>query len=840
MLPIDESMRASRRVNPSEVTVRTDPSILDESPCDVRDRIGILPKRAAAALDLGLCPDNPGFHIYVACEPEVMIDQDILLAAKKAAERLAAPSDVIYVHDFDRPEAPRPLLLPAGMGRDFANAIDQMMTDLQRRLASVGSIPAIRDAQTALARELSSKNKQVVADLEAFAKSLGFGVKTVPGGVQTFPILHGKPVSPEQFEVLDESTKRVLSESEGELASAVENAAKRIREMTEEVNAASDDAMQKAAEDLIAEEVAPLHDRFDTVPYLAEYIEQLERQLARDWPDFVEPVHEQPQPCEGCSDTPREPDHGDPEIATRTGRFQINLYVSHNGDSTAPVVYEANPTFPNLFGYLERRARYGMLVTDYTRIRSGSLCRASGGYLLLRANDLLTDPIIWERFKRVLRDHQLAVEDPLGPIGMYATTLRPRPAALKVRVILIGPHGLFEQLLDADPDFASLFRVKVEIDWRVPRTEQTLRAYDGYVMSLDNLRKARGLFDRSARARLLDFAVRLAGDKEQIALTPGPLEETACFAALRACEHAGTDATITGEHVEAAWFERRDRSAGIEREMREFALRGDLLVDLNGTRVGVVNGISVFSAGDVEFGQPMRITAVVSLGREGVIDVEREAQLGGSLHTKGLAIARGFLSHMFGQERPLSLRVQIAFEQSYGEVDGDSASAAELFAILSALADVGIDQGIAVTGSVNQLGEIQAIGGVCAKVEGFYDLAEGRGLTGSQGVCIPRANVKNLVLRPDVTKAIEEGKFHLYAISDVAEGIEVLTGLSAGVRDSAGRFLAGSVFGRVERRLIELAELLRSAEAGPVDRGATVDATEGDKGDGGASFMGNR
>ncbi|MCU0923534.1 MAG: ATP-dependent protease, partial [Burkholderiaceae bacterium] len=298
----------------------------------------------------------------------------------------------------------------------------------------------------------------------------------------------------------------------------------------------------------------------------------------------------------------------------------------------------------------------------------------------------------------------------------------------------------------------------------------------------------------------------------------------------------GDGGQVTADDVEIAWQERRERSAGIEREIRDLALRGELLVETAGTRVGVINGLSVLAAGDVEFGQPIRITAVVSLGREGVIDVEREAQLGGSLHTKGVAIVRGFLSHMFGQERPLSLRVQIAFEQSYGEIDGDSASSAELFSILSALADVGIDQGVAVTGSVNQLGDIQTIGGVCAKIEGFFDVCMARGLTGAQGVMLPKTNLRHLVLRPDVTKAIAEGRFHLYAISNVAEGIEVLTGLLAGERDTTGRLPAGSVFGRVERRLIELAELLRSAEAGPGDRALQVDAGEGDVGDPGGDF----
>jgi predicted ATP-dependent protease len=370
---------------------------------------------------------------------------------------------------------------------------------------------------------------------------------------------------------------------------------------------------------------------------------------------------------------------------------------------------------------------------------------------------------------------------------------------------------------------------------------------DSYLMNMAAERDW-GRFDRSARARLLDLATRLAGDREKLALALSPLEETMAFACTLATARSdeppppekdgaretlevSTDrkgnseprpfrasipptsmVVVSAEDIDVAWRERRERLGAMERQIRELAIRGEIAVDTAGERVGVVNGLSVFSAGDVEFGQPMRITAVVALGKEGIIDVEREAQLGGSIHTKGVAIIRGYLSRLFGQERPLSLRAQIAIEQSYGEIDGDSASSAELFAVLSALADVPIHQGIAVTGSVNQLGELQAIGGVCAKIEGFFDLCASRGLDGKQGVLIPKANIPHLVLRDDVMKAIEAGTFHLFAVEKIEQGIEVLTGVAAGTRDTFGHFPASSVFGRVERRLIEIAERLRQAE----------------------------
>jgi predicted ATP-dependent protease len=425
--------------------------------------------------------------------------------------------------------------------------------------------------------------------------------------------------------------------------------------------------------------------------------------------------------------------------------------------------------------------------------------------------------------------------------------------------VLVGAPDVYATLLDADPDFAALFRVKVEIEHSINRTPENLKALDSYLMAMAEQREW-GTFDRSARARLLDLATRLAGDRQRLSVFLSPLEETAAFAGALASARAegendweeagpssqvprpfrassqGHGAIVTAEDVEIAWRERRERAGAAERHIRELTLRGEVSLDTEGFRVGVVNGLSVYSAGDVEFGQPMRITAVVALGREGIVDVEHEAQLGGAIHTKGVAIIRGYLARQFGQERPLSLKAQIAFEQSYGEIDGDSASSTELYGVLSAMAEIPIDQGIAVTGSVNQLGEIQAIGGVCAKIEGFFDLCKARGLNGRQGVMLPRANLEHLVLRADVAQAVVDGTFNLYAVDRISQGIEIMTGVPAGERDPSGRFPAGSVFGRVERRIIEIAERLRVAEGHgqiPQAPGSMDDVSHADLSDGG-------
>jgi predicted ATP-dependent protease len=829
--------RSANRVRPEDVVIRTDPEMLPETARESAGLLELVPGVARRALELGLSAREPSFHVFVAADPEVMIEDDIVRYAIQFARSRPTAHDIVYVHDFDHPEAPLPLTLPPGAAPALVRAIDGLIERLKEEIPTVVEGEAFKGAQAQLASEFEAKNRAVIHHLESLAKTLGFGVRSVHGGVQTFPILHGKPVSAEQFDVLDDSTKRALTESEGKLTREVDKAARLVRKQSAGFEAAREAAFSKAAAAIIDEAASALDRAFGALGAdVRHWLQRVHQALVEDWDDLVEMEDEQEQ-----EQRSRE-ERDDPELATRLNRFRVNLLVSHDPGSPPPIVYDTNPTYPSLFGYLERRARFGALLTDFTRIRAGSLHKASGGILVVRAADLLTDPIIWERMKRVLREQRIGAEDPLGPLGLYATSLRPAPVPLRVRVVLVGSPELYATLLDADPDFAALFRVKVEVDPLIPRTPRSLVALDAYLMAMARER-AWGRFDRDARAQLLDLATHLSTDREKLALILSPLEETMAFAsALAAARALGGDrddagpasatdpegekrapafrasvappavSLISKTDIQAAWLERRERAGSAERHIRELTLRGEVALETSGSRVGVVNGLSVFSAGDVEFGQPMRITAIVGIGREGIIDVEREAQLGGSIHTKGVAILRGYLTRMFGQERPLSLRAQLAFEQSYGEIDGDSASSSELFAVLSALADVGIDQGVAVTGSVNQLGEMQAIGGVCAKIEGFYDLCKARGLTGSQGVLVPRANQPHLVLRDDVADAVARGQFHVYAVERAAQGIEILTGLAAGQRDASGRYPASSVFGRVERRIIEMAERLREAE----------------------------
>lgn len=815
------STRAGFLVPAANLGLQLDPSSLPEPPQPDGSLLALLDPIARRALDLGLSSPEPGFHVFVATEPDVPIEDELLARAAQLMRTRSVVTDLVYVHDFEHPETPQPLRLPPGAGPAFEEAMADLMDGLHDRMPQLAEAEELEQVQARLTSQLEASTREIMQGLESTARTHGFGVRTVQGAFQTFPILHGKPLTAEQFDVLDESTKRALQSAAERLTREVEKAARRVRAQSARIEMEQDDALGRAASALVQREMRDLFERFASLsPELARYLRRVRQALCDGWRDLFDADRE----ADGH-------DSGDLELPARLDRFRVNVLSTHRPNQPAPVVFESDPTPANLFGYLSRQARMGTLVTDFMRIRPGALHRAMGGVLMLRAADLLADPTLWERLKRAIRERRLSIEDPVGPFGFYAPTLRPHPVPLDVRIVLIGSPLLYDTLRAADEDFANLFRVKVEVDPFIDRSPQNLLGLDAYLMGLARERGWAG-FERPARARLIDLSTRVAEDRERLALSLTALEETAAFASASARLRSGTDkATVTAEDVEQAWNDRRDRLSTEERHIRDACLRGEVAVDTAGMRVGVVNGLSVLHTGDVEFGQPMRITAVVALGREGIVDVEREAQLGGSIHTKGVAILRGYLGWMFGQERPLSLRAQLVFEQSYGEIDGDSASSSELFAVLSALADVGIDQGIAVTGSVNQLGEIQAIGGVCAKIEGFYDLCVARGLTGTQGVIIPRANLPHLVLRPDVVKAVEDGRFHVYAIDNVTQGIEVLCGLPAGDRDSSGRFPAASVFGRVERRIIEIAERLRQAEAHGFGEADPIDEGGGDLGE---------
>jgi lon-related putative ATP-dependent protease len=470
------------------------------------------------------------------------------------------------------------------------------------------------------------------------------------------------------------------------------------------------------------------------------------------------------------------------------------------------VVTELNPTYNNLFGRIEQEARFGALVTDFSLIRGGSLHRANGGYLVLPVEDLLRNPLAWEGLKRALENREILIEDAASQYGFITTkSLKPQPIPLNVKVILIGQPDLYQLLRAYDEHFSELFKVKADFDSRMARTPESIQDYAAFVCTLCESEGLKHL-DNGALATIVEHGSRLVEDQEKLSTRFGEISDV-----IREASYYATvdDAPlVSAAHVQKAIEERFYRSNLIQERIQEMIERGSILIDVTGQKVGQVNGLSVLSLGDISFGQPSRITASIALGREGVMDIEREADMGGPIHTKGVLILSGYLAEQYARTRPLSLSARLVFEQSYSGVEGDSASSTELYAILSSLADLPIKQGIAVTGSVNQKGEVQAIGGVNEKIEGFFEICRARGLTGEQGVMIPSSNVSNLMLKEEVVAAVREGKFHVWPVRTIDEGIEVLTSVPAGHRQADGTFEEGTVHFLVDKRLEAMAETL--------------------------------
>lgn len=776
-------MSPPRVLGEDDVRVRTAPESLPETPLAVSDRLLLIAPRAQRALSRGVRASDPTFHVFVAAEPELQIEDDVLTAILRTRGPTALAPDLLYVDDPSCGGRPLPLSVPVGRGGPLVAAVAAASRAARLRLRGVSTERELREVERRQTRRLDETTRQTLKELEEIGRGLGYGVRTVALGLETYPILLGKPVSREQFDTLDEATRRSLQTAEEELGPAVEQAARKLRAFAEAESREAREVGRAVADRIVGEELHALRERHEDLPHVLGWLDQAAAALASS--------------AEDAADADTDP-------------ITARVLVSHEGSISPPVVFETNPTLERLFGTVGNRVEDGRLVSTVHDLHAGALLEASGGFLVLRIEDVLRDLRVFDRLKLALRTREQ--DFILGVNEGRAATFVPEPAPLDVRVVLVGSDELYSTLAGGDPDFSAIFRVKVEVEDLLERDQASLEGLDGYLMGLAQTR-AFLPFDRAARARLLDVSTRIAEDRERLSLFLPPLEDLLVFAHDLADDEDAP--LVTRLHVDRALIERNDRSSGLERHLREQIVRGDVLLDTTGRKVGVVNGLAVVRSGWTECGQPMRLSAVVSLGNEGLIDVEREAQLGGALHTKGVAILRGLLAQLFGQERTLSLRAQIVFEQSYGEVDGDSASSTELFAIVSALADVPIRQGIGVTGSINQLGDMQPIGGVCAKVEAFFDLCAARGLTGDQGVLLPLGNARHLVVRDDVADAIRDGRFHIHAAKDVWEGLEVLLEVPAGVRDADGRFPAESLFGRVERRLVDLAERLRRSEGGP-------------------------
>lgn len=764
--------------------------------------------RAVEALRFGVGIRRPGYNLF-ASGPAGVGKQTLLRQyLHDHAAREPVPTDWCYVHDFDDPERPLAIELPAGMGIRIQRDMDGAVTDLFTAMRAVFESEEYRTRKKQLIDRFKERQQRSLAEVQERARQRDVAVVETESGIVLAPLRDGAPLDAEKFQTLPKEQQAKLHDDleqvGGELHELLRKFHDWAREDHEAVKAL-DREMAAAAAHRVLERVRQCYEGF---PAVVEHLSRVELDVVDNADQFLEGE------AEGMEAAVRRALRREQEENAIFRSYQINVLVDRSELKGAPVVYEDNPTYANLVGRIEHESEFGALITNFELIRAGALHRAIGGYLVLDAIKVLQNPFSWEALKRTIRSGEIKMESLGQALGLVPTvTLEPAPIPFgNAKIVLCGERILYYLLAAADPDFLELFKVLVDFEETMDRHPEAERVYAGLVAQIVGKEGLRS-FDRGAVARIIDHAARAAGDAAKLSVQmrgiADLLRETDYWAG-----EAGRD-VATAEDVQRAIDAQLRRSDRVRQRLQEAIRREDVLVSTSGGCVGQVNGLSVFQLGEHVFGHPTRITARVRLGKGEVIDIEREVDLGGPIHSKGVLILGGFLGARYAPGIPLSLSATLVFEQSYSGVEGDSASLAELCALLSALADVPVRQALAMTGSVNQQGQVQSIGAVNEKIEGFFDVCMERGLTGEQGVLIPRTNVKNLMLRRDVIEAVAAGRFHVHAIETVDDALQLLTGKAAGARDARGKFPDGSVNAAVEARLASLAESARSFAAKP-------------------------
>jgi lon-related putative ATP-dependent protease len=768
-------------------------------------------ERAVEALRFAIRMRRKGYNVYALGARGTGRQSLIEELLRHQAESEPVPPDWCYVNNFADPQRPRRLSLPAGRGAGLAGAMQRLVEELRGALPAAFERDEYRTRHQVVEQQFKERSEQAFGSLQQRAEAEGIALMRTPTGLALAPKRDGRVLTPEAFAELPDSERDHIQHEiegiQGELEAVMRQVPQWEREHRDALRTLNRDTIGFAIGHLMDELRAGYRD----LPAVVEYLDAVERDIKENADDFLTPPSSPPgMPNPAAAGEAATSDD------SRFRRYQVNLTVDNSAQRGAPVVYEDNPTHQTLVGRVEYLARFGALVTDFNLLTPGALHRANGGYLLLDAQKLITGNLGWASLKRALNAGEIRIESPEQLLSMATTvSLMPEPIPLAVKVVLLGPPALYYLLSGADEEFPELFKIAADFDDRVARTPDTVLLYARLVARIMRQEQLR-CFDRAAVARVIEYAARLAGDAERLSTSlrgiVDLLQEADQIAADSGREEVGladVQAAIDAQ------FRRGDR---VYRRMQEEIGRRTIRLETHGEAVGQINGLSVISLGALAFGNPSRITAQVRLGRGEVVDIEREVALGGPLHSKGVLILSGFLGGRFGRSRPLSLNASLVFEQSYGGIDGDSASAAELFALLSALAEAPLKQSLAVTGSVDQRGQIQAIGGVNEKIEGFFDACRLTGLTGKQGVIIPASNVKHLMLRRDVVAAASEGRFAILPIDTVDQGIELLTGLRAGMPQVDGGYPVGSLNQRIAARLdafaARAAELARGTAPG--------------------------
>lgn len=779
-----------------QLTCRCDPKVFKfDTTAELESLTEIIgQQRALRALDFGLGMSDHGYNIYVLGETGTGKASTVKASLERSAKDEPVPVDWCYIYNFNDPDRPRALSIPPGMGTELRRDMFDLVTSLKRDIPKVFDSKDYEMHRDEIIEGQEERTKPIFHRLEKLASDKDFILKKGVSGLSITPSSEGKPIGPEEFDKLPKDRREVIEHEskllQDKLGDAVREARAIDKETKKRIKQLDREVVQYVVNPLITEYSEKYKEQTEVVAYLKDVREDILSKI-----DDFRPTEEVPMPLAGLKLPTAEPSFE---------RYEVNLVVNNADTRGAPVVVESNPTYNNVFGRLEHRIQYGVATTDFTMIKAGSLLKANGGYLVVNALDVLKNIFVYDALKRTIKDKEFRMEDVWEQYRLITTTtIKPSPIPMDVKIVMVGEPYIYYLLYNLDHEYRKLFKVKADFESEMPRTEENVQ---GYALFIADRCKAKGLshFDREGVARVVEYGLRLAGDKEKLSTRFSIIEDIVTEASY----YAGVegDETVTASHVERAEAESVYRNSKIEEKIREMIEEDTLMVDTTGKVAGQVNGLAVLDMGDYAFGKPSRVTATVFMGDSGVVNIEREAKMSGRIYNKAHMILASFLGDRFARRFPLTLSASICFEQHYSGIEGDSATLAEFYGLLSALSGIPINQAIAVTGSMNQRGDVQPIGGVNEKIEGFFYVCKAKGFDGGQGVIIPSRNVKNLLLKKEVRDAVEAGTFSVYPIENVDQGLEILLGLNVGERGEGGKWPEGSVNDLVEKRLESLAK----------------------------------
>ncbi len=758
--------------------------------------------RALTAIEFGLGIRDGGFNVFVLGEPGTGRSSTIKNLLSRRATNEPVPNDWCYLNDFKESGRAVRLQMPAGMGRQLQTDVEALVGRLAEEIPRVFESKEYEQQKNQISSDFQEQHRLLYEKLENEANLKQFVLQRTVNGLVLVPTRDGQPLSQQEYEDLSDSERAALDEKGGELQERLAEVLRQVRDQEKEMRAAILKMEKEVLGLAVGHLFEELEEKYRDYEQVLEHFSDCAKNILERIDEF-RPTEGQNLPIPGLKGLAQEPSFD---------RYRVNLFVDNGEMKGAPVVYEANPTYFNVFGRIEHVIQMGNAITNFTMIKPGALHRANGGYLILDCREVLINMFTYEALKRSIRKGEVKIEDMAEQFRLIATvSLKPQPVPLDCKIILIGTPQLYYLLYTLDQDFRKYFKVKADFDRMMKNTWENVQQYALFVAAKCNEENLRH-FEPTGVSRLVEYSARMIEDKGRLSsrfLDIADLIREASFYAARQNQDL-----VSATHVELAIESKIYRSNKVEEHIQEFIDEGSLLVDTDGAVVGQVNGLSVYMLGDYSFGKPSRVTVRTYIGKGGMVNIEREVKLSGPIHDKGVLILTGFFGDRFAQDKPLALAASICFEQSYGGVDGDSASSTELYGLLSSLSGLPIRQGIAVTGSVNQRGQLQPIGGVNEKIEGFYAVCKAKGLNSEQGVMIPVQNVKNLMLNKEVIDAVASGQFRIWAVSTVDEGIEILTGTPAGQRGEDGLWPEGTVNGLVDRRLKLMAESLRKFGSG--------------------------